>query len=148
MKTEKVIILCCFILLGVYVIIVAAGYPSIPHTMSPGLFPMVASILLVCLSIAELIRTLFAYNKIAHSDESEESVLLHEAGISKILIVNVMLIALVLIMRYVNSTLGIFVFFLTYLILIAKQRIKLSILVSSVGTAAIHLFIRLLRIPL
>ena len=145
MKTEKVIILSCFILIGIYVIIVASGYPSIPNTMSPGFFPIAASILLVCLSAAELLLTLFVY-KVPIT--AEEGALPGRGALSKIIIVNAMLIAMVLIMRYVYPILGIFIFLFAYLVLISKQRLKFSVPVSITGTAAIYLFIKALRIPL
>ena len=148
MKREKVIILMCFILIGLYVIFVASGFPSIPNTMSPGLFPIMASILLVCLSITELVLTLFFYDKKDLTIAKEEEPPVQKRLISKILLVNGMLIAMVLIMRYVYPILGVFVFLFTYLILIAKQHLKLCIPASLIGTAAIYLFIRLLRIPL
>lgn len=148
MKTEKVIILCCFIFIGIYIIIVASGYPSIPNTMSSGFFPTVASVFLVCLSLAELLLTLFVYNKNTSAGKNDEGISIHRSGLSKILIVTAMLIAMVLIMRYVLPVLGIFIFLLTYLILISKQTIKLSVPISLVGTMVLYLVIKLLRIPL
>jgi len=145
MKSEKLIILCCFISVGIYVIIVAARYPSIPNTMSPGFFPTAASILLVCLSIVELLLTLFVYK---NPDTGEENAFTQRGALSKIFIVNAMLIAMVLIMRYILPVLGIFMFLFAYLVLVSKQRLKLSVPVSLAGTAAIYLFIWALRIPL
>jgi len=147
MRTEKIVILCCFIVIGVYIIIVAAGYPSIPHTMNPGFFPIVASALLVCLSLAELLMTLFVYSKNPQAD-GDAAAISESGSLPKIILVNVILTASVLVMRYILPVLGIFVFLLVYLILISKQRIKFSIPVSFLGTAGIYAFVKLLRIPL
>jgi hypothetical protein len=141
MKTEKIVILGCFILIGIYVIITAAGYPVIPNTMSSGFFPIVSALFLVCLAVFELILTLLG-------KAGTSGPVVSGKVFSRILLVTAMLIAMVLIMRYVHSLLGIAVFLLTYLLLIAKVRIRAGALISLAGTAVLYLIIRLLKIPL
>lgn len=140
MKAEKIIILCCFIGIGIYVIAAAAGYPRVPNTMSSGFFPTLASIFLVCLSVIELLFTFLRKDK-----KTEGSAGAH---FPKIMLVTLMLVAMTLIMRYVHPAAGILVFLFAYLALIAKTRIRHSAPVSIAGTAVIYAVIRLLHIPL
>jgi len=147
-KLEKVIILCCFIVIGIYVTIVASNYPSIPNTMSPGFFPIAASVLLVCLSSVELILTLLKKSKSSGSHESKENISKQRGGFSKIMLVTAMLIAMVLVMRYVLPIVGIFIFLAAYLILIGRINIKQCVPISLIGTMVLYVIIKILRIPL
>jgi hypothetical protein len=141
MKTEKIIILGCFIVVGIYVIAVSLGFPRIPNTMSSGFFPAVSASLLVCFSLAELIRMLLG--KTETEDKSSG-----KGNFLKIMLVTAMLIAMVLLMRFVHPLAGISIFLFAYLVLIAKTRILLSLPIFLIGTLVIYVIIRLLKIPL
>ena len=69
-------------------------------------------------------------------------------GISRILIVLAMLIAVTLCMQYVNAWIGIAVFLFVYICLLAKEKWLKSLIISAAGTGVVYLMAQMLRIHL
>ncbi len=141
MKNEKRIILIIYILLSGYVIYTVSRYPSVPGTLGPAFFPRLTAIILGGLSAVELVLDLMGKAK-AGGEEGKAQ------GISRILIVLAMLIAVTLCMQYVNAWIGIAVFLFVYICLLAKEKWLKSLIISAAGTGVVYLMAQMLRIHL
>lgn len=137
-KTERRVILGIYILLSVYVIVTAMGYPSIPGALGPGFFPILSASVLGGLSLIALI---FDFCGIFTKEEGK-----NVQDIPKFLLLLGMLIALTLVIQYVNPWIGIFAFLCCYIRIFAKESWKKSLIIAVAGTAVVYIMTLVLRI--
>lgn len=137
-KTERRIVLGLFIILSVYVIYTAKGYPAIPGALGPAFFPILSATALGILSVVALI-----FDFCGKSGEDTEK---NTQNILRFLLLLSMLIALTLVIQYVNPWIGIVVFLCTYIHFFAKENWKKSLIIALGGTVIVYIMTLMLRI--
>ena len=137
-KAERRVVLGLFILLSIYVLVTAMGYPSVPGALGPAFFPILAAGILGGLSAAALVLDL--------AGKMAEDTGKNTQDIPKFLLLLGMLIALTLVIQYVNPWVGIFVFLGTYIHFFTKESWKKSLIIAVCGTIVVYIMAMMLRI--
>lgn len=128
------------IILGLLIFYWVRNYKQVPSGIGPAFFPKVVATLLIGLSIIQII--------VSGRKENEGEFTPKSGSSFKILLVCVMFIACVLIMKYVYSLLGIFLFLVGYLCIFASVKFWKSLIISLVGTGVMFLMIHFLSISM
>lgn len=127
-------------ILGILIFYWVRDYKQVPSGIGPAFFPKVVATLLIGLSLIQIIVSGMKENKGEFTPKDGSSL--------KILLVCILFIACVLIMKYVYSLLGIFLFLMGYLCIFASVKIWKSLIISVIGTGVMFLMIHFLSISM
>lgn len=130
----------CLIILGGLIFFWTRNYKQVPSGIGPAFFPRVVATMLILFSAISIY--------LERNREPEGEVSPDRQAYIKIGITVASLVAMVLLMQYVHALVGIFVFLVVYLTVIAKENIKKTLLIAVVGTVILYFAILALRIPL
>ncbi len=128
------------IILGLLIFYWVRDYRQVPSGIGPDFFPKIVATLMIGLSVIVIFMQLKKDNP-GEVKPSSKNVL-------QIVYTTVSMIALVYIMKYVNPILGIALFLLGYLKVIAGVNWLKTVIISAVGTGLMYLVIMVLRIQM
>lgn len=127
-------------ILGCLIFFWTRDYKQVPSGIGPAFFPRVVATMMLLFSVISMY--------LERNRELEGEVSPDRQAYAKIAITVASLIVMVLLMQYVHVLAGIFVFFVLYLMLIARESVKNTLLISGVGTVILYFTILALRIPM
>ena len=127
--------------LGFLILYWTKDYKEVPSGIGPAFFPRIVAWLLIVLSVIGLLLSL-------RKEGGSGSMTVEKSASVNILISVVSLTVMVGIMKYIHPLVGIALFLLVYLKVIAKLKWVQTLIITGAGTVVLYLVILALRIPL
>lgn len=128
------------IILGCFVFYWVRDYKQVPSGIGPSFFPKVVATMMIGFSLICIISQWRVENK--------GEVKPDRTAVIKIVISTTLLIASVLLMKYVHVIIGISIFLFGYLKLLSGEKWLKSTVISVVGTGLLYATILILRVPM
>lgn len=128
------------IILGCLIFYWVKDYKKVPSGIGPDFFPKIVATLMIGLSALCIV--------LEKNKETKGEFVQKKGALTKVLLLSAMLIVAIIIMKYVYSLLGVFLFLFSYFCLFANVKWTKSLILSAVGTVIIYAMIIILRISM
>jgi len=128
------------IVVGCFVFFWVRNYPEVPSGIGPAFFPKVIASMLVGLSIVCIAVN---WDKDLKGEVSPDKL-----AIRKIVFTSVLFVIATLLMEHVHVMVGIFLFLVAYIKVIAQEKWVKTIMISGIGSVAMFFAVEALRIPM
>lgn len=128
------------IVIGVLIFYWVKDYKKVPSGIGPDFFPKIVASMLIGFSVVNIL--------IQKDNKNASEFTVKKGSEAKIAFTSILLISSVLIMMHVHFSVGMLLFLLGYLKILAKLEWKHVIIISVLGSIGMSLAALLLRIPM